>query len=100
MRVEDMPMVRVTLEGMKTSVVHAFNARQVDIAAAVDRAVSEALAAVNIEAEARRLADEVIRHAITEAVQSAARSIAWNETLRLALHEAATKALKASLESH
>lgn len=64
----DMPIVRITVDGMKQEILHAFMGRQDDIAAAAKKALDEALAEPIIERECKKQVDECLRHIIRETV--------------------------------
>lgn len=70
-----LPMIRLDIEGMRHSVVHAFNEHSKEVEEAVSKAVNEAIAnfdfAGTVAREARAVIGELVKRAMTDAIQRA-----------------------------
>jgi 16S rRNA G966 N2-methylase RsmD len=65
----EFPLVRITLQGMEHSIIHAMQDHFVKMDEACSKAVREAIASFDYEGEVRRMAHQLIKDGIKSALE-------------------------------
>ena len=92
------PIVRIEVEHMKQSIIHAFSEKQLDIDKDFKIALDTALVSFNFPEEVQKMAHEVLktelRNAVQRAVWDIVDSVEWKKAIKTLL----VKALKLAVE--
>ncbi len=87
------PIIRLELEGMRHSVLHAFMAHNTEIEGYVGEALKKTIENYNFLEEVRRFANAELHEAVKRAVVNAIGDILYNKDVQHAIKEAVIKAL-------
>lgn len=93
-----MPMIRLEVEGMRYSVIHAFTMHSVEIQQALDKALEKALSDFDFAAVVKAEADRVLRESVVKAVASVASSLMWSEPIASIIRDGAAQKVREAIE--
>ena len=84
----DLVTVRIDVEGMRHSIVHAFDAHSQELSAKVQEQVDLAIKHFDFNQAVAEVVDQELHHVIKSSVQSAFSGFAWDGALREELTKA------------
>jgi hypothetical protein len=90
------PIVRLTIEGMKHEILTALTEQTLELDGQVKAAVEHVVRGFNVEAEIQEVTAKILRDAIQDAVSRVVHVITWDDDIRALIREKVLQALKAN----
>lgn len=92
------PMIRLELEAMRYSVVHTFTSHQKGVEEQLDKALKTVLDDFDFEAEVNRIATDLLRKAVKDAVTSAVSAICYQKEVQEMLQAGAAQKVREAIK--